>query len=127
MLLLAIVLKGLAEVLLVVMLGQGLLYLFAGKNRHENVIYRGFAIVTAPILRAARLVTPRFVVDQHIGYVAFFLLAALWVVALAMKVHYTLEAVRQQHEASGGQRPPAPSTPSPPAPAPPPSSRPASP
>lgn len=118
MLLFSIVLKGLVEVLLVVMLGQGLLYLFAGKNRHENVVYRGFAIVTAPVFRAARLVTPRFIVDQHIGFVAFFLLAALWFLALALKVHYTLEAVRQQQEASGGPRLPTPSTPSPPAPAP---------
>jgi hypothetical protein len=119
MLLLAVVLKGLAEVLIVVMLGQGLLYLFAGSRRKENLIYRGFAIVTAPVMKAARWVTPRFIVDQHIGFVAFFLLLVLWAFALGLKVNYTLEAVRERERASGAARPPAPSTPSPPAPAPP--------
>ena len=94
MLLFAIILKGLAEVLLVVMLGQGLLYLFAGQRRKENAIYRGFQVVTAPVMKATRFVTPRFIVDQHIGFVAFFLVAVIWVVALALKVQAVLQAAR---------------------------------
>ena len=94
MFVLATVLKGLVEVLLVVMLGQGLLYLLAGKRRQENVVYRAFALVTAPVMRATRFVTPRFIVDQHIGYVAFFLLLVLWVLALALKVHAVLQAAK---------------------------------
>lgn len=90
----ATVLKGLIEVLLIVMLGQGLLYLFAGSRRQENLIYRAFATVTAPIMKATRFVTPRFIVDQHIGYVAFFLMAVLWVVALALKVQAVLQAAK---------------------------------
>jgi hypothetical protein len=90
----ATVLKGLIEVLLLVMLGQGLLHLFAGARRQENLIYRAFATVTAPIMKATRFVTPRFIVDQHIGYVAFFLLVAAWIVALALKVHAVLEAAK---------------------------------
>jgi hypothetical protein len=88
----ATVLKGLVEVLLVVMLGQGILYLFAGQRRQENVVYRAFAVVTAPIMKATRFVTPRFIVDQHIGYVAFFLLVLAWVLALALKVQAVLQA-----------------------------------
>jgi hypothetical protein len=94
MFLFATVLKGLVEVLLVVMLGQGLLYLFAGTRRQENVIYRAFATVTAPIMKATRFVTPRFIVDQHIGFVAFLFLAVAWVLALALKVHAVLQAAR---------------------------------
>lgn len=90
----ATVLKGLLEVLLVVMLGQGLLYLFAGRRRHENVVYRAFSVVTAPLLKATRRITPRFIVDQHIGLVTFFLLVVLWVVALALKVQAVLQAAR---------------------------------
>ena len=90
----ATVLKGLIEVLLIVMLGQGLLYLFAGRRRQENLIYRAFATVTAPIMKATRFVTPRFIVDQHIGYVAFFLLMVLWLLALALKVHAVLQAAK---------------------------------
>jgi hypothetical protein len=90
MLLAAIILKGLVEMLLLVLLGQGLLYVLAGSSRHQNLVYRMFTAVTAPILKATRFVTPRLIVDQHIGLVAFFLLCVLWVVALALKVHFTL-------------------------------------
>jgi hypothetical protein len=94
MFIVATVLKGLVEVLLVVMLGQGLLYLFAGSRRQENLIYRAFAVVTAPILKATRVITPRFIVDAHIGYVAFFLLVVLWILALALKVQAVLQAAK---------------------------------
>jgi len=92
MLLAAVILKGLVEVLLLVMLGQGILYLFAGSRRQENLIYRAFATVTSPIMKATRFITPRLIVDQHIGFVAFLLLAALWVFALALKVRAVLGA-----------------------------------
>ncbi len=87
MLLFAIILKGLVELLLLVMLGQGLLYVLAGAARQQNLVYRMFATVTAPVMKATRFVTPRFIVDPHIGLVAFFLLTVLWVGALVLKVH----------------------------------------
>lgn len=90
MLLAAIILKGLVEVALLVMLGQGILFVFAGANRHQNLVYRMFATVTQPIMQATRFITPRFVVDQHIWLVALFMLMVLWVVALALKVHFVL-------------------------------------
>ena len=92
MLLAAIILKALVEMLLLVLAGQGLLYVLAGSARQENLIYRMFATVTRPIIRATRWVTPRFIVDQHLGLVAFFLLALLWLVALAWKVQAMLAA-----------------------------------
>jgi hypothetical protein len=90
MLLLAIILKGMVELLLLVLLGQGLLYVFAGAGRRNNIVYRMFATVTGPVMKATRFVTPRFIVDQHIGLVAFFLLCILWIAALALKVHFAL-------------------------------------
>ena len=92
MLLAAIILKGIIEVALVVMIGQGILFVFAGETRHQNLVYRMFATVTQPIMKATRFITPRFIVDQHLGFVAFFLLAVLWVVAVALKVHFFIEA-----------------------------------
>lgn len=88
MLLAAVIFKGLVEVALLVMVGQGILFVFAGSSRHQNLVYRMFATVTQPLMKAARYITPRFIVDQHIGFVAFLLLAVLWVVALALKVHF---------------------------------------
>ena len=83
-----------AELLLVVMLGQGLLYVIAGSRRQQNLVYKMFATVTAPIMRATRFVTPRFIVDAHIGFVAFFLLLVVWVFAFALKVHFVLQAAK---------------------------------
>ena len=94
MLLLAIVLKGMVELLLIVMLGQGLLFVLAGTSRHQNLVYRMFKTVTAPVMKATRFITPRFIVDAHIGFVAFFLLMVLWVLAFAMKVHFVLQAAK---------------------------------
>ena len=91
MLFVAVVLKALIEVALLALLGQGILYVFAGAGRNENLIYRMFATVTRPAMKAARFLTPRFVLDQHIGLVAFLLLAMLWVAAVFMKVHFFLE------------------------------------
>lgn len=86
MLTFAIVLKGLIEVLLLVLLGQGVLFILAGGLRHQNLFYKVFVIVTKPIFKVTRFITPRFIVDQHLGFVAFFLLVVLWVVALVLKV-----------------------------------------
>ena len=92
MLLAAIILKGMAELVLLVLLGQGILFVLAGAQRHQNLVYRMFATVTQPIMKATRFVTPRFIVDQHIWLVALFLVVAVWVAAFAMKVHYVLKA-----------------------------------
>ena len=91
MLLAAIIFKALVEVALLVMIGQGLLFVLAGASRHQNLVYRVFATVTQPLMKVTRFVTPRFIVDQHIGLVAFFLLVVLWFVALALKVHFFIE------------------------------------
>ena len=91
MLLLATILKALVEIALMFMLGQGLLVVLAGASRHQNLFYKVIAMVTSPIMKATRFITPRLVVDQHIGFVAFFLLLILWVLALWMKVHFFLQ------------------------------------
>lgn len=94
MLTLVIVLKGLAEVLLLALVAQGILYLFAGATRERNLVYQVFAIVTRPVLKATRFVTPRFIVDAHLGFVSFFLLAVVWFALVLAKVHFYLEAAR---------------------------------
>ena len=92
MLLLAVVLKGLAEMVLLVMLGQGILFVLAGAARETNLVYRMFATVTRPLMRATRFITPRFIVDQHIWMVALFLVILIWIGALALKVHLVLQS-----------------------------------
>ena len=85
MLMLLDILKAVLEVAGLALLGQGLLFLFAGAKRDRNVVYQGLATVTRPVLRVARLVTPRIVLDRHLGLVAFLLVALAWFLVLVQK------------------------------------------
>ena len=60
-----VVLKAVAEIAGLALLGQGLLALLAGPSRETNVFYRVLAVMTSPVRAATRFITPRFVVDQH--------------------------------------------------------------
>lgn len=90
MLLLVVILKAIAEIVLLSMLSQGLLHALGARN-DNNFVYRVFSTVNAPMYRATRFITPRLIVDQHIGFVTFFLLSLAWVALVAAKVHYVLE------------------------------------
>lgn len=73
------VLRALVEVAMLFLLGQGLLALLAGSRRHTNTIYRLFVIVTKPVLKIVRLVSPPQIIDKHLPFVAFFLLFWIWI------------------------------------------------
>jgi len=96
MLTLVVVLKALAEVAGLALLGQGILYLLAGASREQNLFYRVIQTITAPIIRFTRLITPRLVPDRHIGLAAFFLVAGIWLALTIVKVRLVLEMVGQQ-------------------------------
>ena len=86
-----VILKALTEVAGVAMLGQGVLWVIAGSKRHENLVYNLFKTLTSPVMKATRWITPRVVLDQHLGLVAFFLLMVLWLVLTALKIKIVLE------------------------------------
>ena len=70
--------RALVEVAGMLMLGQGLLWVFGPRARDGNFVYDLFKKGTSPIIKAARFITPRFVHDAHIGLVAFLVLVWLW-------------------------------------------------
>jgi len=86
-----VILKALTEVAGLAMFGQGVLWLVAGAKRDQNVFYGIFKTLTSPVMRVTRVITPRFVLDQHLGLVAFFLLAVIWVVLTALKIKIVME------------------------------------
>lgn len=71
-------LKAVIEVAGFAYIGQGLVALFSGSRREQNVIFQVFRIVTGPVTRATRAVMPRFIPDRHIPFVAFGLLLWAW-------------------------------------------------
>ena len=86
-----VVLKALTEIAGVAFLGQGVLWLLAGAKRDQNIVYNLFKTITSPVTRATRAITPRVIIDAHIGLVAFFLLLVLWLALTALKIKLVLE------------------------------------
>ena len=81
------ILRVIVEVAGYTLLGQGVLALFAGRSRDTNVVYRLMQTITNPAVKVVRMITPGFVMDKHIPFVAFFLLFWLWV-GLAVAKRY---------------------------------------
>lgn len=71
--------RTLVEVAGFFLLGQGLLYVLAGASRERNAVYLLFRVITHPVVRMVRYITPKQVVDRHVPVVAFFLLFWLWI------------------------------------------------
>jgi hypothetical protein len=79
-------LKLLAEIALLALVGQGVLALLAGAKRDRNVFYQMLQIMTRPFIAAARRITPKVVLDRHVPIVAFLLLAFVWLAATLAKI-----------------------------------------
>lgn len=86
------VLKAINEIALCALLGQGILFLFAGRKRDSNPVYFLFKTIAAPVMKVARAITPRIVIDQHIGFVALFLLLVLEAFLIAAKIYLYIDA-----------------------------------
>ncbi len=72
------VLRAIVEVTGFIMIGQGLLYVVAGRAREQNFVYKLFQLVTKPMISLTRLLTPRMIRDDHIPVAAFLLVVWLW-------------------------------------------------
>ena len=83
----ATVIKALAELAALFLLGQGALYVLAGAKREQNLIYQVFRTLTRPVLRTVRYVTPRAILDRHIPYVALMLLFWIWLATVLYMAH----------------------------------------
>ena len=93
MLTLIIILKALAEIAGIALLGQGILYFLAGPNRENNIFYKILKVVTAPALKATRFIAPRFIPDRNIGFLTLFLIMVIWVILTIAKIKLVLEAL----------------------------------
>ncbi len=76
-------LKAVVEVAGFAYLGQGLVAIFSGSRRDQNVIFQVFCIVTGPVTRATRFLMPRFIPDRHVPFIAFGLLLWAWIFLIA--------------------------------------------
>ena len=77
-LLLVVIVKALAELAFMFLLGRAILYILAGRKSEGNIFYGVLRVLTDPVIRATRFLTPRMVVDAHIPLVAALLLLWIW-------------------------------------------------
>jgi hypothetical protein len=86
-----VILKALTEIAGVAMIGQGILYALTGAKRDQNPFYGIFKMVSSPVMKVTRWITPRIVLDRHLGLVAFFLLIVLWLGLTLVKIGIVLQ------------------------------------
>jgi uncharacterized protein YggT (Ycf19 family) len=79
-LLLVVIVKALAELAGMFLLGRALLWVLAGRKRMDNIFYQVLSIVTDPLLRVTRRIAPRVVMDSYIPAIAFGLVLWVWLV-----------------------------------------------
>ena len=72
-------LRALVEVAMLALLGLGAVALLSGPRRYTNPIYQLFSVITKPVIRAVRFISPKPIIDKHVPFVAFFLLFWLWI------------------------------------------------
>jgi uncharacterized protein YggT (Ycf19 family) len=56
------------------LIGQGAVYLLSFGKHETNAVYKLFTIVTGPIVKFVRMITPAKVADKHLPVVAFILM-----------------------------------------------------
>ncbi|MEY3202079.1 MAG: hypothetical protein RIR70_1629 [Pseudomonadota bacterium] len=87
-LLVLVILRTLAEVALLTLLGQGVLALLAGSRRNTNPVYRVFQVVTGPVIAVVRKISPPQIIDKHLPFVAFFVMFWAWIGLAYLKRAY---------------------------------------
>ncbi|WVN42665.1 hypothetical protein AOB54_04650 [beta proteobacterium MWH-UniP1] len=73
-----VVLKGLAEFVGLLLIGQGLVYLLSFGKHEANGVYKMFRLVTSPVVKVVRVITPNKVADRHVPVVALMLVFWVW-------------------------------------------------
>ena len=75
--------------------GQGVLWLVSGAKAGNNLFYQIFQLVNKPWVRAARWMTPRQVADQQVPVVAFLVVGILYVAVTLAKIEHCVSVAMQ--------------------------------
>jgi hypothetical protein len=87
-----VIIKAVAELALMALVGRFVVGLLAGEGHQRNVFWQVLDIIARPPLKIARWLSPKVVLDQHIPLAAFLLTALLWLFALQAKISACVEA-----------------------------------
>lgn len=86
-----VLVKLVAEIALMALLGRWVLGLIAGARREQNLFWQILDIVVRPFTWSARRITPRLVLDRHVPLVAFLLLALTWIVVTVWRIQICVQ------------------------------------
>ena len=89
---LILILKAVIEVALFAFMGQAILYIMAGAKRDTNFVFTTLKLITSPMTKMTRFISPRIILDRHIPLATFLLLSMLWGLLTVAKVKYLLQA-----------------------------------
>lgn len=78
--------KLIAEIALLALLGRWVLGLLAGAKRDSNPFYQLLSVITSPVEKLTRAISPRLVLDRHIPLAAGLLMLSLWLLATVFKI-----------------------------------------
>jgi len=70
------------------LIGQGLLFVLSGQKRDTNLFYQLFQIVNKPWSATARFISPKQIADHQIPFVAFCIVAVLYIAVTLAKIEH---------------------------------------
>jgi hypothetical protein len=68
--------------------GQGLLFFLAGAKRDTNLFYQLFQVINKPWTFMAALISPKQIAPRHHPFVAFSVVAALYLTVTVVKIEH---------------------------------------
>lgn len=83
--------KLIAEIALMALLGQWILGLLAGAKRQTNLFWQILEIMGRPFVAVARAISPKVVLERHHPLVAFCLVLITWVLVTIGKVQHCVQ------------------------------------
>lgn len=83
--------KLIAEIALMALLGQWILGLLAGAKRQTNLFWQILEIMGRPFVAVARAISPKVVLERHHPLVAFSLVLITWVLVTIGKVQHCVQ------------------------------------
>ncbi len=87
-----VILKALAELALMALVGRFVVGLLAGANHERNVFWQILDVIARPPLKLARWISPKVVLDRHIPLAAILLTVLVWLIALQAKISFCVQA-----------------------------------
>jgi hypothetical protein len=72
------------------LMGQGLLFVLSGQKRETNLFYQIFQIINKPWTKIARFISPKQIGDHQIPFVAFCIIAVLYIAVTLAKIEHCI-------------------------------------